>query len=78
MPPDALSGQKMTVANAICKDGINYDQMFESIRANMWKNWKMGIINISHSYLSCSQQGTTSNWQNVQPIRALAVCYRHG
>jgi hypothetical protein len=35
MPPDALSGQKMIVATAICKDSINYAQMFESTRAKI-------------------------------------------
>jgi len=33
MPPHAWSGQKKIAVTAICKDGINYDQPFESKRA---------------------------------------------
>jgi hypothetical protein len=33
MPPHAWSGEKKIAVTAIRKDGINYDQMFESTRA---------------------------------------------
>jgi hypothetical protein len=50
MPPHAWSGQKKIAVTAICKDGINYDQTFESTRATDMGGLREGNTTISHYY----------------------------